>query len=167
MLSAIVSIDANNGIGLNGKLLCPLSDDLKRFKKITSGKKIIMGRKTFDSLPHILPNRTHIVITRNENLIIQDTSVIISNDLNSLIEEYKNSEEEVFLIGGEDIFKEALSHCKKIYLTKINASFDADKFLPYFDKDEYITSFESDFILDEKTKVKFQYIDYILKYNFK
>ena len=92
MLSLIVAIANDNVIGKDNKLIWHISNDLKRFKEITSGKKMIMGRKTFESLPGILPNREHIILTRDKNYNVDSNQVTIEYYFDSLLEKYKNSE---------------------------------------------------------------------------
>ncbi|SHK49303.1 dihydrofolate reductase [Clostridium cavendishii DSM 21758] len=133
MLSIIVAVSANNVIGANNKLLWHISEDLKRFKTITTGHKIIMGRKTFESLPSILPNRHHIVITKDTNFKVDDERVTVIHDINDIIKEYENSNEETFIIGGGQIYKQLLPYAKKIYLTKLNKSYEGDTYFPEID----------------------------------
>ena len=128
MISIIVAVANKNVIGKDNKLIWHISEDLKRFKKITSGNKMIMGRKTFQSLPGVLPNREHIIITRDANFSIDSEMVSICHDLNSLIEKYKNSDEEVFVIGGAEIYTQFLPYADKLYLTKVNHDFEGDTY---------------------------------------
>lgn len=91
---------------------------LKRFKKITYGKTIIMGRKTFESLPGILPNRKHIVITKDHNYNIKDENVLVVHNIEDVLK-YAHSKEEAFVIGGGEIYTQLLPYCTKLYLTKV------------------------------------------------
>lgn len=139
MLSIIVATDINGGIGYKGKLLFHIKEDMKRFKELTIDHKIIMGRKTYESLPNgALPNRHNIVITTSNrvNTLSPTQSLIFKNNIEELIEEYKDSEEEVFIIGGGFIYKQFLPFCKKIYLTIGHGEFEADTFFN-FNKDEW------------------------------
>ena len=115
MLSLIVAIAQNNVIGKDNKLIWHISEDLKRFKSITSGNTMLMGRKTFESLPGILPNRKHVIITRDDKYAVDSDQVDIISDLDSFIKNHENSEEEIFVIGGAEIYKQLLPHCKKLY----------------------------------------------------
>ena len=108
MISIIVAIANDNVIGKDNKLIWHISEDLKRFKRITNNHKMIMGRKTFQSLPGVLPNREHIIITRDSNFNVDSNQVSICHDLDSLIKKYENSEEEVFIIGGAEIYTQFL-----------------------------------------------------------
>ena len=132
MISIIVAMDINRGIGYNGDLLTFIPGDLPRFKRITTGHTVIMGRKTFDSLPKgPLPNRKNIVISRNVNLKIDGAIVVKS--LKKAIN-LCSIEDEVFIIGGGQIYKEALPIANKLYITHINKEFPADTFFPEIPK---------------------------------
>ncbi len=136
-MNFIVAVDENWGIGANGDLLVRLSDDMKFFKKTTLGKTVVMGRATFDSLPgrKPLPGRRNIVITRDKNFFAEGVEVCNSaEDVFSLAE--KDSSEDFFIIGGEQIYNYFLPYCKKAYITKIHSKFTADKFIPDLDKIE-------------------------------
>ncbi|MBE6072482.1 MAG: dihydrofolate reductase [Clostridium butyricum] len=163
MLSLIVAIANDNVIGKNNKLIWHISNDLKRFKEITSGKKMIMGRKTFESLPGILPNREHIILTRDKNYTVDSNQVTIEYNFDSLLEKYKNSEDEVFIIGGAEIYKQFLPHCKKLYLTKINNSFDGDTYFPKIDYDNLNIEYESEDFKDEKNGFTYKFVNLIRK----
>lgn len=136
-MNFIVAVDENWGIGANGDLLVRLSDDMKFFKKTTLGKTVVMGRATFDSLPgrKPLPGRRNIVITRDKNFFAEGVEVCNNaEDVFSLAE--KDSTEDFFIIGGEQIYNYFLPYCKKAFITKIHSKFTADKFIPDLDKIE-------------------------------
>lgn len=130
-MTIIVAAAENNAIGKDNKLIWRLSDDLKRFKNLTSGHHIIMGRKTFESFPKPLPNRTHIVISRNSNYQVPE-GVIVVNSLETAIKLAKN-DTQPFVIGGGEIYKQAIFLANKIELTRVHHSFDADTFFPTVD----------------------------------
>lgn len=159
MLSIIVAVANNNVIGKNNKLLWNIPEDLKRFKEITTGKKIIMGRKTFESIGRILPNRFHIILSREKNFDIKDKNVLIINDLEKL-KEYIDSEEECFVIGGEAIYKLLMPYTKKIYLTKINANYDGDTFFPEINKENWEKIEIKKGIKNEDNPYDYEYITY-------
>ena len=161
MISIIVAIAKNNVIGKDNKLLWHISEDLKRFKKITTDKKMIMGRKTFESLPGILPNREHIVITRDENFKVDSDKVIIEHDLDLVIKKYLKSKDEIFIIGGAEIYKQCLPYAQKLYLTKIAEVFKGDTYFPEVNYDDYITVYTSNEFVDEKNGLKYTFIDLI------
>jgi len=132
-ISIIVAIDENRGIGKNGKIPWHLSTDLKRFKALTSGHTIIMGRKTWDSLPRKpLPDRINMIITRSPGFRVP-SGVSISTSLEeALVEAEENEQEEIFIIGGAQIFQQALDMgiIDRLYLTKVEGDFDCDTFFP-------------------------------------
>ena len=163
MISIIVAIAKDNVIGKDNKLLWHISEDLKRFKKITTGKKMIMGRKTFESLPGVLPNREHIILTRDKNFKVDSDMVKIVYDLNSLIKEYSTSEEEIFVIGGAEIYKQLLPYAKKLYLTKIEETFEGDTHFPEINFEEFKVDYESEQFVDEKNGLHYKFIDLQVK----
>ncbi|AXO81268.1 dihydrofolate reductase [Olleya aquimaris] len=130
-LTMIVAAGQNNEIGKNNDLIWHLRDDLKRFKTLTSGHHIIMGRKTFESFPKPLPNRTHIVISRQTNYNAPE-GVIVVNSLDAAIAHAKN-DTQPFIIGGGEIYKLAMPYATKIELTRVHSTFDADTFFPEID----------------------------------
>ncbi|OOM16705.1 dihydrofolate reductase [Clostridium saccharobutylicum] len=163
MLSIIVAIAKNNVIGKDNKLIWHISEDLKRFKSITSGKSMIMGRKTFESLPGILPNREHIILTRDKNFKVNSDKVKVVNDLDTLIEKYSNCEDEVFVIGGAEVYKQLLPYAHKLYLTKIDTDFEGDTYFPQINYDEFKSEFTSEKFADEKNGLNYTFINLIRK----
>ena len=163
MLSIIVAKASNNIIGGDNKLLWHISQDLKRFKEITSGHTIIMGRKTFESLPKVLPNRHHIVITRDKNFKVDSPSVEIVNDINVVINKYENSSEEVFIIGGGEIYKFLLPNTKKLYLTRVYKDFNGDTKFPEINLDDWSIDSQSEILTNETDNLKFDFINLIRK----
>ena len=161
MISISVAVAKNNVIGKDNKLLWHVSEDLKRFKRNTSNKKMIMGRKTFESLPGILPDREHIVVTRDENFKVDSDKVKIVHDLNSLLEKYSKCEDEIFVIGGAEIYKQLLPYTQKIYLTKIDATFEGDTYFPEINYDEFKTDYVSEQFIDEKNGLNYIFIDLV------
>ncbi|MGN2339661.1 dihydrofolate reductase [Clostridium cagae] len=159
MLSIIVAIAKNNVIGNDNKLIWHISEDLKRFKEITSGKTIVMGRKTFESLPGALPNRKHIILTRDKNFKVNSECVEIIYDFDELLNKYKNSDDEVFIIGGGEIYKQLLPYSNKLYLTKINKDFDGDTYFPQINYNDFKIDYESDVITDEKSGLEYKFIN--------
>ena len=130
MLSLSVAIAKNGVIGLNQKIPWHLSEDLKWFKKNTLGKKILMGRKTYESLPKHLKNRHYIVLTRNKSFKNESVDTIYSID-NAI--KFVNSNEEVVVIGGAEIYRQLLPFVEKMYITKIDKTFEGDTFFPEID----------------------------------
>lgn len=131
-LSLIVAIGKNNEIGKDNKLLWHIPEDLEFFKKYTTGKTILMGSKTFHSLPKVLPNRHHIVLS-NENFNFP-TEVEVFDNFDKLLKRISQTEEEIVVIGGAMIYKEFMGYVETMYVTEIDKEFDADRFFPEIDK---------------------------------
>lgn len=153
-LSIIVAISANNAIGKDNQLLWHLPADLKHFKEITTGHTIIMGRKTYDSIGKPLPNRRSIVITRNPDLKIEGVEVVTS--LKAAIELCK-SDDEAFIIGGAEIYQQALPFTTHIYLTRVHQSYEADAFFPELDQTTWNEINSASHPADEKNKVAYSF----------
>ena len=154
ILSAVVAISENNAIGKNNQLLWHLPADLKHFKLITSGHTIIMGRKTFDSLGRPLPNRRNIVITRQQ-MFIPGCELVASLDeaLNLCA-----AEQEVFIIGGAQIYRMAMPFTQRIYLTVVHKDFDADAWFPEINPEEWEETRREDHDVDEKNTIAYSFI---------
>jgi dihydrofolate reductase len=127
----IAAAAENNALGKNNQLLWHLTDDFKRFKQLTTNHHIIMGRKTFESFPKPLPNRTHIVITRQENYC-PEGCIVVTNLTKAIAILPPN--EDAFIIGGGEIYQLGLPFTDKIELTRVHANFEADTFFPILDK---------------------------------
>lgn len=134
IISLIAAVGRNGVIGTDNKLPWKLSADLKRFRAITSGKPVIMGRKTFESIGKPLPNRTNIIITRDENYKAEGCVVV--NSANGALDAAKGSEE-IMVIGGEQIFRIFLSQANRMYLTLIEKDFEGDAYFPEYNKNEW------------------------------
>lgn len=160
MISIIVAVAENNAIGKAGDLLCHLSSDLKHFKAVTSGHTVIMGRKTFDSLPKgALPNRRNIVITRNSAFAAEKVEVA-----HSLEEALNMAGSNAFIIGGEQIYSQALPFADKLFLTEIHADFpDADTFFPEINTDQWAEESRETFPADEKNQFPYSFVNLIRK----
>lgn len=161
----IFAVDNNWNIGYDGDMLYKISEDLKRFRKLTEDNIIIMGRKTFESLPDKkpLPNRINIVITRDKEYKATGANVINSlEELFPLLQELNpNNEMENFIIGGGNIVKQTIEYCNKAYITKIFNSFDgADTFIPNLDllHDWKIVKESGAYNQDD---LEYKYVDYI------
>lgn len=127
MLSLIVAMSQNNAIGDKNKLLWNLKEDLRRFKEITTGHPIIMGRKTYESIGKPLPNRKNIIITRSD---INIDGCIVVHSIEEAINMFPN-DEEIFIIGGAEIYKQTIGKVDKMYLTVILEDYEGDAFFPY------------------------------------
>ncbi|MCL4130831.1 UNVERIFIED_CONTAM: hypothetical protein GTU68_031269 [Idotea baltica] len=157
-LTIIVAAAENDAIGKDNKLIWHLGDDLKRFKNLTNNHHIIMGRKTFESFPKPLPNRTHIVITRQSDYKVPD-GVIIVNSLEDAIDVAKN-DAQPFIIGGGEIYKQALKIADKIELTRVHESFEADTYFPKIDLSVWKETANVFHTIDDKHKHEFSFLTY-------
>ena len=148
ILSIIVAYDRNRVIGFQNKIPWHLSEDLRRFKKLTTDHIIIMGRKTFESIGRELPNRINRVVSRK------------STSLNDEIERAKSAaHDEVFVIGGAEIFKQALPLADRIYLTEIDAEFEGDTFFPAIDfKKEFRIVEQSELLTSASGDLRYRFI---------
>ena len=155
IVSFVVAIAENNAIGKNNELLWSLPKDMKHFKEITSGHTIIMGRKTFDSMGKPLPNRRNIVITRKKDLNIPGAEVVNSLDQALTL---CNNEQEVYVIGGAEIYNEALPKTDRIYLTRVHKSFEADAFFPELNPEEWVETAREEHLPDEKNQIAFTFL---------
>jgi dihydrofolate reductase len=156
MISIIVAIDENFAIGKNNDLLWHLPNDLKRFKALTTGHKIIMGRNTYLSLPkRPLPNRTSIVITDKKDEVFEGTITVYS--IEEAINRIENNEE-VFIIGGGMIYREFLPKADRLYLTLVHHTFEADTFFPEINFDEWKEVEKAGFAADEKNPYEYSYL---------
>ena len=158
MITLIAAAAENNALGKNNDLLWHLPDDFKRFKALTTGHHIIMGRKTFESFPKPLPNRTHIIITRNTNYHPNDCIVV--NSLEEALDFCKN-EEQTYIIGGGEIYKQSLPFADKIELTRVHEVFDADTYFPEINTDDWKLEFEELHPKDEKHQHSFSFQTFI------
>ena len=145
-MKAILAADKNWGIGYNNHLLVSIPSDMKFFRQTTTGKVVVMGRKTLESFPNGMPlkNRTNIVLTGNQNYQVKDAVVVHSED--ELMEELeKYDPDDIFVIGGESVYRMMLPHCDTVYVTKIDRAFQADTFFPDLDEmDEWVMTEESE-----------------------
>lgn len=158
-ISIIVAVAKNNAIGKDNKLLWHLSEDLKRFKKLTTGHYIIMGKNTFYSLPkRPLPNRTHIVLTDIPGEQIDD--YIMAYSIEDAISKMDPVNEN-FIIGGASIYRQFLPHANKLYITWVHKSFEADTFFPDVDEKQWkVISRENFLEPDEKNPLPYSYMIY-------
>ncbi len=162
MLSTIVAIANNNVIGKDNKLIWHLPEDLKRFKQITTGKNIIMGRKTFESLGRVLPNRKHIILCNDMEMDIDNENVEILDDISKL-DKYINSNEENFVIGGATIYKLLMPYVNKLYITKINQDFEGDVYFPEIKEAEWKEISKEKGLKNDENPYDYEYITYVRK----
>lgn len=161
-LTIIVAAGENNAIGKDNDLIWHLSDDLKHFKALTNNHHIIMGRKTFESFPKPLPNRTHIVITRQADYKVP-SGVIVVNSFHDAIDAAK-SDQQPFIIGGGEIYKQAMPLVGKLEITRVHSTFEnADTFFPEIDENQWKETNRTTHDADEKHAHAFSFITYLRK----
>ena len=155
MITMIAAAAENNALGKDNDLVWHLPDDFKRFKRLTSGHHIIMGRKTFESFPKLLPDRTHVIITRKDDYAPDGTIVV-----NSLEEALRVSklDDQPFIIGGGEIYKLGMDVAERIELTRVHAEFDADTYFPEIDEEKWTVVKEQFHDKDEKHEHSFTYL---------
>lgn len=154
MISMICAVGKNKEIGFENKLLWNLPNDLKHFKNKTVGHTVIMGQKTFESIGQALPNRSNIVLSLDPNYKAENCE--ISNNLKEIIERCKDTEEEVFIIGGASIYKQFIPYASKLYLTLVDDSPTADVFFPDYAEFEKMT-YESP--IQEENGIKYKFVE--------
>ena len=161
MLSIVVAKAKNNVIGKDNHLLWHLPEDLKRFKELTTGHTIIMGRKTFESIGKILPNRKHIIFSQNPDFKINNEQVEIVHSMLQ-IQEYIESEEECFVIGGAMIYNLLMPYVQKMYVTQINKEFEGDTFFPRIDEEKW-QEIDKSSEKEEENDLEYEFLTYIRK----
>ena len=158
-ITIIVAAAENDAIGKNNNLIWSLPDDLKRFKSLTSGHYIIMGRKTFDSFPGLLPNRKHIVISKKSQSYFPEEVIVVNNFEDAI--KATNEDENPFIIGGGQIYNIAMKYSDTIELTRVHEEFEADTFFPKINEDEWQLINEEKHEIDERHKFSFTYKTYL------
>lgn len=157
-LTMIVAAGENNEIGKDNDLIWHLSDDLKRFKALTSGHHIIMGRKTFESFSKPLPNRTHVVISRQKAYQVP-LGVLVVNSIEEALDAASN-DSQPFIIGGGEIYEQAMPYASKIELTRVHSTFDADTFFPELKASDWKETDNTIHAQDEKHEFAFSFLTY-------
>jgi len=159
IITIIAAIANNNALGKDNDLIWHLPADLKRFKKVTTGHHILMGRNTYESIGKPLPNRTTVIITRNKEY--KADGCIVVNSIEKAIEVAK-SDEHIYIIGGAQIYKQAMvtNLVDQLDITQVHESFEADVFFPEIDLDTWKESAKEDFKADEKNKHDYSFISY-------
>ena len=154
-MNLIVAVDKNWAIGKGNQLLVSIPQDMKFFRETTMGKVVVMGRKTLETFPggQPLKKRTNIVLTRDKNYEVKDAIVV--HNIEELLEELKNYEdEEIFVIGGETIYRQLLPYCNLAHVTKINHAYEADTYFPNLDE---MDDWEVTGVSDEQTYFNLEY----------
>ena len=159
-MNLIAAVDKNWAIGKNNELLVSIPNDMKMFRQMTTGKVVVMGRKTLESFPNGLPlkNRVNIVLTKNQNYQVK--GAIIVHSVEEVLEELKKYDsEDVYVIGGESVYRQLLPYCDVVHATRIDMEYQADAHFPNLEKDpEWIVTADS----DEQTYFDLEYV--FLKY---
>lgn len=156
----IAAASEDNALGKDNDLLWHLPDDFKRFKDLTTNHSIIMGRKTYDTFPKPLPNRRHIIITRDQSFTVDFEECIVTHSLLDALELCKR-EPLCFIIGGGEIYAQGEKFSNKIELTRVHGTFeDADTFFPEIDLDKWELTAEEYHPVDERHKYAFTYLTY-------
>ncbi len=155
-LIIIAAIGENNELGKDNHLIWKISEDLNFFKEKTNGHYIVMGRKTFESLPKILDNRTHIVLSKS-NLNLPD-NVIVINSVEKFLEYINNINDDIYVIGGAMIYSKLINYCQIMYLTEIQSSdINADTFFPTFDKNDWNEQIIGNFLENDLKYIRKKY----------
>ncbi|MBO7276856.1 MAG: dihydrofolate reductase [Bacteroidales bacterium] len=156
MISLIVAIAQNNAIGKDNDLLWHLSEDLKYFKKTTNERTVVMGRKTWESLPFKpLKNRRNIVVSSQKYYHIEGAELF--DDVNKVLEALKEEKDEVFCIGGASLYKALLPKADKLYVTRVYKDFEADVFFPEIDEQKWEIKRLSPMLYDQKEDLSFRF----------
>ena len=159
MLSIIVAKAKNNIIGKDNALIWHLPEDLKRFKRLTTGHTIIMGRRTFESLGRILPNRHHIILCNDAKMKIQNENVEILEDI-SMLDKYVKDSEEHFVIGGATMYRLLMPMCTKMQITEIDKEFDGDVSFPEINLNEWKVTQREQGPEDGENSFNYEYVTY-------
>ena len=162
IVTLIAAIDENNGIGKDNQLPWNLPADMKRFKALTTGHNVVMGRKSYESMGKALKDRVNIVITKNPAYVLPDAQVVSS--LSAAIQLAKENEEtETWILGGGEIFEEAIKTADNMEITHIHHSFECDTFFPEIHENEWRIAQKEDHQPDEKNKYDYSFVRYVRK----
>ncbi|MFJ7975387.1 dihydrofolate reductase [Peribacillus sp. JNUCC 23] len=156
MISFMFAMDENRIIGKDNTLPWYLPADLQYFKKVTMGHPILMGRKTYESIGKPLPGRENIILTRNADY--QQEGITVISDMKEAVAYADALDEEVFVIGGAEIFQQLISDCKRLYITQIHHSFEGDTYFPELNMSKWQTVSKTTGIVDEKNKYPHEFI---------
>ena len=163
-IKLIVAVDNNFGIGYKNELLFRVKEDLRRFRELTTGHFVVMGRKTYESLPKALPERINVVITHNKSYKPKDPTVVVETDIKKIVSHYLNTgtqEKDLWVIGGAEIYKQFLPYVDEIELTIVHK--DAEKVDAFFPIEEVLANFygtNSERIFNEKYDCKVTFATY-------
>ncbi len=161
MIHMIAAVARDGGIGRNNQLLCRISADLKRFKSLTMGHAMIMGRKTFESLPGILPGRTHIILTHQQDYAVGRKDLVVCRSVDEICR-LLQKENEYFVIGGASVYEAFMDKADSLYITEIDAVFQADTYFPPIDKKRWLEAERESYAADGKS-FGFSFVHYVKK----
>lgn len=159
-LILIAAVGESNELGKNGDLPWHLPDDFKYFKETTTGHPMIMGRKTFDTFPRPLPRRKHIIISRNTGYTVDHENCVVVHSLEEALETVSDSEK-VFVIGGGEIYKQALPLATRIELTRVHGTFEADTYFPEIDETLWEVIAQNHHPADDRHAFSFTFQSYV------
>ena len=159
-LTIIAAASTNNVIGFNNKLIWNIPNDLKRFKELTLGHSVIMGRKTFESLPNPLPKRRNIIVTKNKDY--SRDGIEVTSNIEDAIDLCK-SDSQPFIIGGGEIYSQTIEIVDKIELTRVYKDYQGDAFFPDIPLDKFELTNELVNYLDDDSSTKYSFLTYIRK----
>lgn len=157
MISIVVAMARNRAIGLDNQLLWHIAEDMKFFKSLTSGGTVVMGRKTYDSIGRPLPNRRNIVITRNADFRAEGVEVVSSIEAATKLAEL---DEKVFIIGGGEIYRQAIDLVDTLYVTLVDRDYEADTFFPTIDEKKWSVDSRLDYERGAKFEYPFSFITF-------
>lgn len=164
-IKLIVAVDSDFGIGYKNELLFRVKEDLQRFRELTTGHFVVMGRKTYESLPKALPERINVVLTRNENYNPKNPSVIVSSDVSKIISHYTQTgeqEKDLWVIGGAEIYNQFLPYAHEVHLTMIHKyAENVDTYFPMDKVNDKFTMYKSERGYSEKYDCKLTFITYV------
>lgn len=156
MIAIVVAVAENNVIGKDNQLIWHLPADLRFFKNLTMGHPILMGRKTYESIGKPLPGRTTVIITRQQDF--EAPGCIVVNSIDDAIEEAQTINQDVYVIGGAEIYRQALPKTDTIYLTRMHHTFDGDTYFPELNEADWEVTSEERYEPDEKNKYSYSFI---------
>lgn len=166
-IKMIMCTDAFGALGYKGDLIYKISEDLKRFKKLTEGSIVIMGRKTLESIPNqYLPDRINVVLTTDKNYKPKNSGVIVMHDVDTVLNHYSNGEQDkdVFIIGGETLYNQFFDHVQVVHLTRVLQTsdvFDTEFEIEEFENEDIFVKYNLETKHDNKLGLHYQFIDYV------
>ena len=162
MIAVIVAMARNGAIGKDNDLLWHISADLKRFKALTGGHTVLMGRRTYDSLPKKpLPNRKHLILTSDAGYPVPEGGQRLADVAACQAYVAAHPDEDIFIIGGGQVYKQLLPYADRLYLTEVQADFEADTFFPAIEAAQWHVTEEGAWTLDENSGLTYRFVDYI------